>query len=196
MNRVRIKIDPSDLVLEIISIVVAILLALTVNFLAGQYKTASDVRNALAAISAEMSGNEAAIERVHARHTQKCAALQALARRGRGHKISYTDYQNTLDVVMPFAPPAVQSTAWNLAKTSGVSANFNYAMRADIARVYSQQDLFGRLANELATDFRPLVFARDVDFFLVARNAALDCSTVTAGETRLQATYRAEIAKL
>ena len=55
MNRVRIKIDPSDLVLEVISIVVAILLALSVNFLAGQVKTHNDVQGALNAISAEMS---------------------------------------------------------------------------------------------------------------------------------------------
>jgi hypothetical protein len=184
MNRVRISIDPSDLVLEIISIVVAILLALTVNFLAGQVKTHNDVQSALAAIATEMSSNQAAIEHIHARHLAKCGLLQRVGRRGRGHKISYTVYQNALDAVMPFAPPAVQSTAWNLADSSGVSANFAYAERADIARVYAQQESLGRLGGELAVDFRPLVFTRGADFFLVARNAALDC------------TYIAEVAKL
>ena len=196
MNRVRITIDPSDLVLEIISIVVAILCALAVNFLAGQIKTHNDVNGALAAIASEMTSNEAAIDRVHARHLTKCGVLQSLARRGRGHKISYTAYQNALDVVLPFGPTPVEATAWNLAETSGISANFEYATRANIARAYAQQEAFARLANELAVDFRPLVFTRDVDFFLVARNAALDCTYVTAGEDRLDATYRNEIAKL
>ena len=175
---------------------VAILLALGVNFLAGQVKTHNDVGRALAAITSEMGSNETAVSRIHARHLKKCDTLQLLARRGRGHKISYTAYQNTLDAVLPFAPPAVQSTAWSLADTSGVSANFDYTTRADIARVYVQQEAFGRLANELAVDFRPLVFTRDADFFLVARNAALDCTYVTTGEDRLDATYRDEIKKL
>ena len=94
VNRVRISIDPSDLVLEIISIVVAILLALAVNLLAGQVKTHNDVLRTLAAISSEMSSNETAIGRIHARHLSKCGMLQNLARRGRGHKLSYTAYQN------------------------------------------------------------------------------------------------------
>ena len=196
MNRVRITIDPSDLVLEIISIVVAILLALTVNYLAGRVKTHSDVANALGEISAEMSGNAVAVDRIHPRHLKKCAVLQTLALRGRGRRLSYTAYQNALDSVLPFAPPVVQSTAWSLADTSGVSANFDYATRADIARVYGQQENFNRLASDLAVDFRPLVFTRDGDFFLVARNAALDCSYVTGGEARLAVAYRAEIAKL
>jgi hypothetical protein len=143
-----------------------------------------------------MASNETAIGRIHARHLTKCGVLQKLARRGREHKLSYTAYQNTLDVVLPFAPPPVEATAWNLADTSGVSANFDYATRADIARVYAQQEAFGRLANELAVDFRPLVFTRDADFFLMARNAALDCTYVTTGEDRLGATYRNEIEKL
>lgn len=174
----------------------AILLALGVNFLVGQLKTHNDEVRALAAISDEMSANAAAIDRYHPRHVAKCDLLEALARRGRGRKISYTAYQNTLDAVMPFAPPPVQSTAWDIAVTSGVSANFDYATQADIARVYSEQANLERLGNELAADFRPLIFARDVDFFLVARNAALDCSFLVRGEDRLQSTYRSEIAKL
>jgi hypothetical protein len=171
-------------------------LALAVNFLAGQVKNHNDVRAAIGAISAEMTANDTAIGRLHARHLTKCGVLQALGRRGRGRKISYTAYQNALDAVLPFAPPPIVATAWSLAETSGVSANFDYATRADIARVYAVQEAFGRLGNELAVDFRPLVFARDADFFLVARNAALDCTYVTAGEDRLRATYRAEIERL
>jgi hypothetical protein len=196
MNRVRITIDPSDLVLEIISIVVAILLALTVNFFAGQVKTHGDTQNALGAIKAEMAANQGLVTRVHPRHLAKCALLQSLARRGRGHKVSYTAYQNTLDAVLPFAPPPVESTAWTLSETSGVSANFDYATRSELSRVYAQQATFSRLASELAVDFRPLVFNREADFFLVARNAAFDCTYVTSAEDRLTATYRAEIAKL
>ena len=142
-----------------------------------------------------MAANESSIDHVDTRHLAKCDVLQALARRGRGHKISYTAYENALDVVLPFAPVPLQSTAWTLAE-SGVSANFSYATRADIARVYAQQEAFARLANELAVDFRPLVFARDVDFFLVARNAALDCTYVTAGEDRLRSALQSEIPKL
>jgi hypothetical protein len=133
---------------------------------------------------------------MHPRHLAKCAVLQNLARRGRGHKISYTVYQNALDVVLPFVTPPVEATAWNLANASGVSANFDYATRADIARVYAQQESFERLTSELAVDFRPLIFTRDADFFLVARNAALDCTYVTIGEDRLGATYHDEIRKM
>jgi hypothetical protein len=196
VNRPRITIDPSDLVLEIISIVVAILLALAVNYLGSQVKTHEDVANALAAIGAELAANEALVVRVHPHHLAKCSALQALARRGRGRRITYTAYQNTLDAVLPFTTPGVQSTAWELAQSSGISANFDYATRSDIAHVYAQQQSFVQIGRDLALDFRPLVFERDGDFFLAARNAAFDCTAVTSGEDRLSATYRTEIAKL
>jgi hypothetical protein len=192
VKRIRISIDPSDLVLEIISIVVAILLALTVNFFAGQFKSSGDVRNALASIASEMTANAATIDKLHPLHLRKCTILQSLARRGRGRKITYSAYQNALDGVLPFAPPPSQSTAWDLAESSGVSANFPYATRAAIARVYAQQRAVDRLASDLAVDFRPLIFARDADFFLVARNAALDCTYVTSGEDRLAASYGRE----
>jgi hypothetical protein len=143
-----------------------------------------------------MSVNENMIGRLHPTHLKKCGVLQNLARRGRGHKITYTNYQNTLGTVLPFAPPPVQSIAWNLADSSGVASNFDYAKRADIARVYAQQEIFNRLASELTADFRPLVFTRDVDFFLVARNAALDCTSVTSAEDRLEKAYRTEIGRL
>jgi len=176
--------------------VVAILLALTVNFLAGQVKTHYDVLSAVADIRSEMTSNDALVRRLHPHHLAKCGVLQNLARRGREHKISYTSYQNAIDTVLPFVPPAVDATAWNLANASGVYANFDYATRADLARVYTQQDSFGLLANELALDFRPLIFTRDADFFFIARNAALDCTYVTLGEDRLEATYRNEAEKL
>lgn len=175
---------------------VAILLALTVNFLAGQVKTHYDVLSAVADIRSEMTSNDALVRRLHPHHLAKCGVLQNLARRGREHKISYTSYQNAIDTVLPFVPPAVDATAWNLANASGVSANFDYATRADIARVYAQQESFERLTSELAVDFRPLIFTRDADFFLVARNAALDCTYVTIGEDRLGATYHDEIRKM
>jgi hypothetical protein len=167
-----------------------------VNYLAGVVKMRTDTAHALSEISAEMSGNVATIERVHARHVKKCGVLRALAQRGRERRVSYTAYQNALDAVLPFAPPPLQATAWNLADVSGISANFDYGTRADIARVYGQQSNFDRLAGDLAVDFRPLVFTRDGDFFLVARNAALDCTDVTTGEERLVLAYHAETARL
>jgi hypothetical protein len=152
MNRVRIKIDPSDLVLEVISIVVAILLALSVNFLAGQVKTHNDVQGALNAISAEMSVNENMIGRLHPTHLKKCGVLQNLARRGRGHKITYTNYQNTLGTVLPFAPPPVQSIAWNLADSSGVASNFDLpSARTSPASTLSKKSSTGSLANSPPT---------------------------------------------
>jgi hypothetical protein len=189
-------IDPPDLVLEIISIVVAILLAFGLNFLAGQIKTRYDERVALTAISTEIASNEALVAHLHARHLTKCSTLQTLARRGRAHKISYTEFQNTLDAVLPFVMPPVQATAWSLANASGESANFDYAARADLARVYSQQQAFSRFGDDLSADFRPVDFTRDADFFLVARNAARDCTNDTMFEDRLEATYLNEIKKL
>lgn len=182
--------------LEIISIVVAILLAFGLNFLAGRLKTHYDERVALTAISSEVASNEALVAHLHARHLTKCSALQTLARRGREHKISYSEFQNTLDTILPFVMPPVQATAWSLANASGRSANFDYASRADLARVYSQQQAFSRIGDDLANDFRPMDFTRDADFFLVARNAARDCTIDTMFEDRLEAAYRNEIVKL
>jgi hypothetical protein len=143
-----------------------------------------------------MASNEALVDQMHAGHLAKCSVLQTVARRGRAHKISYSEYQNALDAVLPFVTPPVEATAWSLANESGESANFNYATRAGIARVYSQQEAFGRFGANLAVDFRPLIFTRDADFFLVARNAARDCTNVTMFEDRIGATYRSESANL
>ena len=189
-------INPSDFVLEIISIVVAILLALSVNFLASQVKAHYDVESALTAISSEMASNKVLIGQMHARHLTKCGVLQTLARRSRSHKVSFTDYQNALEAILPFVTPPMEATAWSLANASSESANFDYATRVDLSRIYSQQQGFSRFGDDLAVDFRPLVFTRDADFFLVARNAARDCTYVTMFEDRLEATYRNEIEKL
>jgi len=97
---------------------------------------------------------------------------------------------------LPFVMPPVESTAWGLANASGESAHFDYAARADLARVYSQQQAFGRLGDDLAADFRPMEFTRNADFFLAARNAARDCSIDTMFEDRIEATYLNEIKNL
>jgi hypothetical protein len=68
-------IEPSDLVLEIISIVVAILLALSVNFLVAQLKAHYEGRIALTTISSEMASNDALLGRLHAGHLTKCRTL-------------------------------------------------------------------------------------------------------------------------
>ncbi len=193
-DRIRISIDPSDLALEIISIVVAILLALTVNFIAGQVKTSFDVRDGIASIVSEMHDNRALIARVHERHKQRCAILTTLAARGRGRRISLTTYLNALDRVLPFVPPPLESTAWQLSQNGGVTTHLAYADRAALTRVYAQQQTFVSLGADLAADFRPVLYERTGDFFLVTRNAALDCSLIVRGEARLDTVYANEIA--
>jgi hypothetical protein len=91
--------------------------------------------------------------------------------------------------------PQVGATV-NLANAGGASAILDYATRADIARVYSQQAAFSRIADNLAVDFRPLNFTRNGDFFLAANNAARDCTSDTMFEDRLEATYRNAIEKM
>jgi len=195
-RRVRIRIDPSDLALEIISIVVAILLALAGNALVGQLQTNWQVERARASITQELGDNAQSIARVHPRHVAKCQVLQRLAQRGADRRISYTDYQNALGRVLPLVVPPLESTAWTIAVTSNVSSNFDYGTRADLTRLYNSQQRFLDLSNDLQSDFRPLVFTRDLDFFLVARNAALDCSYVVAGESRLSTAYGQEAMRL
>lgn len=175
---------------------VAILLAFAANFLVGRLQTHNSVRRSIHAIAVELTADDASVMRYHASHVRKCAVLQKLAERGRGHVITYTNYLNALDAVLPFAPSPTEDVAWQLAETSGTSVNFDYTTRADLARVYQEQQRFEHLGDNLNADFRPLIYARDIDFFLVARNAALDCSYVTNGEERLTKIYRAEIAKL
>jgi hypothetical protein len=192
----KIHIDPSALALEIISIVVAILLAFTLNYLGGRISNHNNIQRSLRAISAEMAANQTSINHFHAHHVAKCAILSELADHGRDHVVTYTNYINALNRVMPFAPSPTQNIAWQLAETSGTSVNFDYSTRADLARVYQQQEQFERLGDNLSSDFRPLVFTRDDDFFLVARNAALDCSNITHSEERLVTIYDMEIRKM
>jgi hypothetical protein len=40
--------------------------------------------------------NELVVGQLHRQHLMKCRTLQTLARQGREHKISYTDFQTTL----------------------------------------------------------------------------------------------------
>jgi hypothetical protein len=84
-----------------------------------------------------------------------------LARLGREHIVSYAAFQNTLDEILPFVMPQTEATFWNLANASGESMNIDYAARADIARVYSQQQIFSRIGDKLADDFRSQDFTRN-----------------------------------
>ena len=195
-RRIRIRIDPSDLLLEIISIVVAILLALTVNALASEWKTQQNVHSALASIAAELTDNEHLLTTRLPRHERACKILTQLSERGRSRRVTYTDFDNALTASLPFTPALPESTAWQVADSSGVTANFDFTTRAQLTRVYTGQASLEKLNGDLTGDFRPTAYSRDVDFFLVARNSAADCGSIVAQETRLLRAYKREISVL
>ncbi len=186
-RQARLRIDPSDLALEIISIVVAIVLATAVGQFVENYRAANRTHEALAAICAEIAHDDERLNAVHPLHERVRAAFFHTLDRARGEELEYDRFAQTFRTTAPrgFQPFFGTTTAWELARSSDALAGVPYALRATLVTRYAQLAL---LKDENGSALGSILSAptqEHPNFFFVAAALAGTLADVTYAETQL-----------
>jgi hypothetical protein len=174
---VKIRIEPGDVIVEMLSIVVAILLALAVNNWQEHLRQQRDLRTNVVNIVRELEFNQRALSTIIPQHNRESAAFhkETSADLGRHEQVSLDEFFHTFKRIAPRGLGVVQlqQDAWQIAQGDPSFSAMPADQRLALARVYSQQaflnQIYGRLIDHMpaaqATSYFPALLAMDLDFF-------------------------------
>jgi hypothetical protein len=192
VRRMRWQIDPSDLLLEVVSIVIAILLALGVNEWRDGLQRDARARAALAAIRSEVAGNRAQLVAVMPHHRSVELAFSRLADEVDSHgTMTFRQFIYAFSAANPhgYMPFSGESTAWDLARTSTVLNDVDYRTRAALERTYAEQTFLGQIGQRVIEHVRVGPVPAGADFYPDAVSFDLDANDVIYSERRLLGRY-------
>jgi hypothetical protein len=190
------RVDPSDLLLEIVSVTLAILLAFAANAWNDERKTQQSVHDSLVNVRREIAANRATLVPLIPRHRRfHDTYIAYLAHHAHIDTQQFYDLFSSV-AAHGFNPFIGESTAWDIARSLPSAAALPYDTRVLIEETYSTQSLlqsFGiQLINDLhvsSTDDRP-------NLYLPATSVAIDASDIVALESRLLRHYDDLLARL
>ncbi len=185
----RIRIDPSDLLLEIISIVIAILLATAVGQVVDRVRANGRTHDALVQVCTEIAHDDASLAAHRGLHRRMRDSFVAAVDAARGNRMHADAYYAALARVTAngMQPFSGTTTAWNLAQTSDVLAAVPYALRAALQQRYAE--IAALDATNAATIARIEASPTDADpnFYFVASTLRLQFADMIGSEERLAA---------
>ncbi|HKU81831.1 MAG TPA: hypothetical protein VJP76_06640 [Candidatus Tumulicola sp.] len=141
----RITIDPADIVVEIFSVTLAILLALGIGAWQTRVHDRQRLNGSVGNIVAELRSNRAMLERERPRHARILAELYAGERRaGSTQYVSERAYHAALSAGAPHGSGLAipRSTAWQIAQTGQTLDLMPYAIRARLTGLYDLQAFY------------------------------------------------------
>lgn len=188
-SRLRIKIELGDVVVEIVSIVVAILLALGVNTWQARIHRRAVLRNNVANIVAEIRRNARLLAPLERKHVAVDRRLQSVyLRAGNSEAVSSGRFMAVLQRAAPtgLGVLQIQDIAWQIAQQDNALALMPYEQRAQLTALYArQQDLranYSRTLNAIEG-----LSSRNAYFTL--RATVLSFGDVVAAEADLMRDY-------
>jgi hypothetical protein len=186
-RRARVRIDPSDLALEIVSIVIAIILATVVGQLVERYQAAERTREALSQIRQEVVRDHGALRDVSTLHESTRAAFDATIGQAREEQLDYDAFAGTFRRVAPKGshPFDGSTTAWDLARSSNVLDGLPYSLRATLQRRYAELAQLRSLNAALYSHLTSAPTERRPNFFFTAAAVLLTLADIVASEDRL-----------
>ncbi len=186
-RRARLRIDPSDLALEIVSIVIAIVLATIVGQLVEKYQASERTRAALTQIRQEVLRDHEALRDVSTLHERIRAAFDATIGRTRGEQLDYDTFARTFQRVAPkgFHPFDGSTTAWDLARSSNALEDLPYSLRATLQTRYAELAQIRSLNAALYSHFTSTPTEARPNFYFTASAVLLTLGDVVASENRL-----------
>ena len=189
-----LRIDPSDLAVEIISIVVAILLALGVNSWHDSLKRHDDAVAGLRLIRREIVFNRAVLAPRLRHHREVAAAfgsLESRALRTLPHQVSYDAFWSTFrrsNHTTGLQPFLGDTTAWDLAHTTGTLANVDPATLAPLEIAYAEQAEVASYRDKLVADLHLVPSGGDNVFYALS-GFVIDLGDLAGNETELMRRY-------
>jgi hypothetical protein len=186
-RRPSLRIDPSDLALEIVSIVIAIILATAVGQIVANHQAGVRTREALAAIRQEVARDDAALQAVRPLHQRVYAAFATSVRRTHGEQLSFGEFTRTFGGAAPtgFHPFGGTTTAWDLARSSSVLQDVPYSLRAALVRRYAELTNLQGLSAALYARLLTAPTESHPNFFFTAVAVSSNLDDLVFSETRL-----------
>jgi len=185
--RSRLRIDPSDLALEIVSIVIAIILATIVGQLVEKHQADERTRAALTQIRQEVLLDHDALRDVSALHETIRAAFDATIGQTHGEQLDYDVFVRTFQRVAPKGvhPFDGSTTAWDLARSSNALDDLPYSLRATLQTRYAELAQLRSLNASLYSHFTSAPTETRPNFYFTATAVLLTLGDVVASENRL-----------
>jgi hypothetical protein len=194
-KRRGIRIDPSDLALEIVSIVIAILLALAVNRWQEGLAHERTLHESLVSIRQELVDNRAALTQRMALHRRVAGAfMHFVTVHQPPDVVTFPDVYRIFRTAAPrgFQPVRGVDIAWQVAQSSQALTFMPYATRVTLTGVYDEQNsLYMAELRFLDAAFSPSAASKD--YYVQAFAAALWLIEVTNAESELLRRYDAAL---
>lgn len=186
-RRARLRIDPSDLALEIVSIVIAIILATVVGQLVEKHQADERTRAALSQIRQEILRDHEAMRDVSKLHWRMHAAFEATIGQTRGEQLDFDAFARTFQRVAPkgFHPFDGSTTAWDLARSSNALEDLPYSLGATLQTRYAELAQLRNLNAALYSHLTSTPTEARPNFFFTATAVLLNLGDVVASEDRL-----------
>jgi hypothetical protein len=186
-RRAFLAIDPSDLALEIVSIVIAIVLATAVGQVVSNYQAGARSHEALEQVRQEVVHDDAALRKLQPLHRHVRIAFDATIRRTHKERLDYDGFARTFADAAPhgFHPFSGTTTAWELARSSSALAESPYALRAALETRYAELEQLGDLNSAILTRLTTTPTDDHPNFFFTAGALLLNLTDVVASEDRL-----------
>jgi hypothetical protein len=173
---VKIRIEPGDVIVEMLSIVVAILLALAVNNWQEHLRAQRDLRTNVINIVHELEFNQRQLAALLPQHDRESAGIQkeVSADLGRHEDVSLDAFFRLFERVAPRGLGVVQlqQAAWQVAQSDPSFSTMPADQRLALARIYGQQNSLAQISERLvehipstqASTYFPALLAIDLDF--------------------------------
>jgi hypothetical protein len=192
---VRVKIEPGEVIVQIVSVVVAILLALWVNDWRDHIHEGQLLQQSRENIRVELQHNRVLLEAERPHHSAVFRAFERMTDAAKqSHTISFEQFEKTIQDSSPrgFGPVPYESIAWTIAQSGNALSLMDYKERAGLTVIYQTQaaalsaeqryiDTVAAPSNALATNF-----------YMIAVNVEGALGDVVANEESLATLYENE----
>ena len=189
-SRFRVRIDPSDLAVEIVSILLALILATALNEWREHVQERRSASDALVQIRAEIVANRAQLARNRPLHVRIARTFGRFTD-ARDERLTFDEFRRSFGAAAPHGilPFRGEETAWSLARSSGAVSHVGYRTRVALEEAYREQAFTDEHTRRLLENFRFGPVAGTPNFYYVAFSFALDMNDLVYAESGLDAAY-------
>jgi hypothetical protein len=198
-RRRGVRIDPSDLALEVVSIVIAILLATLVAQILQARTTAARTHEALVQIRQEIAHDDVDLRARMPLHRGVWISFRRLvAANARDERLSFDRFESGFFDAAPHGLQPFDGTtvAWDLARASNAVADVPYALRARLEERYAAVGSVAEIDRFVLSTFDAAPTADRPNFFFAASALTVTLADLVFAEQRLAKRDRDALAAL
>jgi hypothetical protein len=182
-----LRIDPSDLLLEIVSIVIAVSLALAAGQAVESIRAHARTHEALSEIRQEIVQDDRDLHELRSLHVRVKTAFEKTVARASNRHLDFSDMLRTFGTAAPhgFNPFGGTTTAWDLARGSDVLQDVPYSVRAALQNRYAELQNLDALNASMLSRLEGQTTDEHPNFYYTADVLRLILTDIDFSERRL-----------